>query len=244
MIIIFFILLSFVTAQTITLIDFETRIPIENVNVFVGNNGITTDSYGSCSLGAFNNGDTVTFSMIGYKTITLPFVDIPEVVYLKNEAIPMDIINIVGKGKKSKRRYSRLERNVRKVYPYAKKISDLLVEYSSIIDSIEQYSGLIRYQKKREIFSKIEDELISEYGYSIKKLTKSQGRILIRLVDRETSKTSYNIIKDFRNIVSAGFWQLTARVFGHNLRSIYNPKKGEDRMIEYIINIIENNNNR
>ena len=59
-----------------------------------------------------------------------------------------------------------------------------------------------------------------------------------------TSKTSYNIIKDFRNIVSAGFWQLTARVFGHNLRSIYNPKKGEDRMIEYIINIIENNNNR
>jgi len=160
---------------------------------------------------------------------------------LKNAAIPMDIINIVGKGKKSKRRYSRLERNVRKVYPYAKKISDLLVEYSSIIDSIEQYSGILRYQKKREIFSKIEDELISEYGYSIKKLTKSQGRILIRLVDRETSKTSYNIIKDFRNIVSAGFWQLTARVFGHNLRSIYNPKKGEDRMIEYFINIIENN---
>ena len=111
MIIIFFILLSFATPQTITLIDFETRIPIENVNVFVGNNGITTDSYGSCSLGAFNNGDTVTFSMIGYKTITLPFIDIPEVVYLKNEAIPMDIINIVGKGKKSKRRYSRLERN-------------------------------------------------------------------------------------------------------------------------------------
>ena len=94
--------------------------------------------------------------------------------------------------------------------------------------------------KNKSLDFKIEEELISDYGYSIKKLTKSQGRILIRLVDRETSKTSYNVIKDFRNIVSASFWQLTARVFGHNLRSIYNPEKGEDRMIEYFINIIEN----
>ena len=103
MILIFFILLSFVNAQSITLIDFDTRIPIENVNVFVGNNGITTDSYGSCSLGAFNNGDTVTFSMIGYRTITLPFIDVTKVVFLKNEVIHMDIVNIFGKSKKSKR---------------------------------------------------------------------------------------------------------------------------------------------
>ena len=75
-------------------------------------------------------------------------------------------------------------------------------------------------------------------------MTKSQGRILIRLVDRETNRTSYKIIKDFRNIFSAGFWQITARVFGHNLRSIYNPNKGEDRMIEYIINRIEKENNK
>ena len=115
-----------------------------------------------------------------------------------------------------------------------------MVEYSSIIDSLEQYSGIIRYQKKRKIFSQIEEELKSKYGYSIKKLKKSQGRILIRLVDRETSRTSYDIIKDFRNIFSAGFWQLTARVFGHNLRSVYNQNKGEDRMIEYIIKKIEN----
>ena len=84
-----------------------------------------------------------------------------------------------------------------------------------------------------------ENGYIKKYGYSIKKLKKSQGRILIRLVDRETSRTSYEIIKDFRNIFSAGFWQLTARVFGHNLRSVYNPNEGEDRMIEYIINKID-----
>ena len=71
-------------------------------------------------------------------------------------------------------------------------------------------------------------------------MKKSQGRILIRLVDRETNRTSFALIKGFRNIFSAGFWQLTARVFGHNLFSEYDPNDGEDRIIEYIINKIEN----
>ena len=82
------------------------------------------------------------------------------------------------------------------------------------------------------------------YRYnSIKKLKKRQGRILIRLIDRETGKTSYNIIKDFRNIFSAGFWQVTARVFGHDLQADYNQNYGEDRIIEYIVNKIENEKN-
>ena len=240
LILIFLITLSSISAQTIILIDAQTGKPIENVNVFVGNNGTTTDNYGYCNLDIFKKSDQITFSMIGYRTVTFPFSEIPKVVYLENESIPMELVSVLGKSKKSRKRYTRLERNVRKVYPYAKKISDLLVEYSSIIDSLEQYSGIIRYQKKRKIFSQIEEELKSKYGYSIKKLKKSQGRILIRLVDRETSRTSYDIIKDFRNIFSAGFWQLTARVFGHNLRSVYNQNKGEDRMIEYIIKKIEN----
>ncbi len=235
-------MLTTLSTQTIILMDTQTGKPIKNVNVFVGNNGTTTNSNGSCNLDIFNKNDQITFSMIGYRDFTLPFSQIPKVVYLINESIPMELVNVVGESKKSRNRYIRLERNVRKVYPYANKISELLVEYSSIIDSLEEYSGIIRYQKKREIFSKIEDELISKYGHSIKKLTKSQGRILIRLVDRETNRTSYKIIKDFRNIFSAGFWQITARVFGHNLRSIYNPNKGEDRMIEYIINRIEKKN--
>ena len=242
LILIFLIMLTTLSTQTIILMDTQTGKPIKNVNVFVGNNGTTTNSNGSCNLDIFNKNDQITFSMIGYRDFTLPFSQIPKVVYLINESIPMELVNVVGESKKSRNRYIRLERNVRKVYPYANKISELLVEYSSIIDSLEEYSGIIRYQKKREIFSKIEDELISKYGHSIKKLTKSQGRILIRLVDRETNRTSYKIIKDFRNIFSAGFWQITARVFGHNLRSIYNPDKGEDRMIEYIINRIEKKN--
>jgi len=237
---VFFITFSLISAQTINIVDTQTNKPIENVNVFVGNKGTTTDSYGFCNLDIFNKDAKITFSMIGYKTVTFSYSEISKLVYLEKESIPMESISVLGKNKKSKKKYTRLEKNVRKVYPYAMKISDLLIDYSFIIDSLEQYHGLIKYQKKRSIFSKIEDELVLKYGYSIKKLKKRQGRILIRLVDRETNRTSFEVIKDFRNIFSAGFWQLTARVFGHNLLSEYDPNDGEDRMIEYIINKIEN----
>ena len=238
--IILFILFSILNAKSISVIDAETKKPIENVNIFDGNVGTTTDSYGMCSIEAFEKDGKITFSMIGYDTVKLPYDDIVKSVYLRKQSISMEPISVIGINKKSKKRYTRLEKNVRKVYPYALKISDLLLEYSPIIDGLDQYSGLIKYQKKRSIFSKIENDLISEYGYTIKKLRRSQGRILIKLVDRETDRTSFQVIKEFRNIFSAGFWQLTARVFGHNLLSEYNPDDGEDRMIENIINKIEN----
>ena len=237
---IFFISLSVLNAMPIVVVDAETEEPIKNVNVFDGNIGTTTDSYGFCSIEIFERDDNITFSMIGYKSVTMPYHEISKFVYLEKQSILMEPICVIGTGKKSKKRYTRLEKNVRKVYPYALKISDLLSEYSLIIDGLNQYSGLIKYQKKRRIFSKIENDLISEYGYSIKKLKRSQGRILIKLVDRETERTSFQVIKEFRNIFSAGFWQITARVFGHNLLSEYNPNHGEDRIIESIINKIEN----
>ena len=238
-VLIFTAILSFINAHTIIVIDGQTGDPIQNVNVFTMGDGITTDKQGYCNLEIFNKDDDITFSMIGYSTITLPFIEISKVVRLQKESIPLGLVNVIGKSKKSKRRYNRLERDIRKVHPFAKTTSKLLVEYSSIIDSLEQYSGITRYYKKRKIFSKIEDDLISKYGYSIKRLKKRQGRILIKLIDRETGKTYYDIIKDFRNIFIAGFWQITARIFGHNLKSNFDPSKGEDRMIEYIINQIE-----
>ena len=86
--------------------------------------------------------------------------------------------------------------------------------------------------------------MLLEYGHSLKKLKRRQGRILIKLIDRETGRTSFNIIKDFRNVFSAGFWQLTAKLFGHNLRSGYDENKGEDVFIEYIIKKIERESNK
>ena len=244
-ILLFFITaLAVIHAKEIKLIDNQTGDPIINVNVYTSENGTTTDEQGFCSLDLFDKMDKITFSMIGYETITKRYVEISKIVYMQSQTIPMELVNVFANDKKSKKRYYRLERDVRKVYPYAKKTSELLVEYSSIIDSLEQFSWITRYYKKRQIFSKIENELISEYGHSLKKLKRRQGRILIRLVDRETGRTSYEIIKDFRNIFSAGFWQVTARIFGHDLRSVYNKNKGEDVFIEHIIKRMESENNK
>ena len=140
---VFFIICSLINAQAISIVEIQTDKPIENVNVFAGSNGTTTDSYGLCNLDIFKKNDKITFSMIGYNTIIIPYIEIPKMIYLEKESIQMELISVLGKNKKSKKRYTRLEKNVRKVYPYALKISDLLVDYSFIIDSLEQYSGLI-----------------------------------------------------------------------------------------------------
>ena len=243
-ILLFISILTMVQAKEIRLIDNETGDPIKSVNVYTDKYGTTTDENGYCSLVLFDEIDEITFSMIGYETITKRYGDITKVLYMKRRSIPMELVTVFAQDKKSKKRYYRLERDVRKVYPYARKTSELLAEYSSIIDSLEQYSGIIRYYKKRQIFSKIEDELLVKYGHSLKKMKRRQGRILIRLIDRETGRTSYNIIKDFRNVFSAGFWQLTASLFGHDLRSVYNENKGEDVFIEYIIKKIERETNK
>ena len=237
---IFLIALSSIASQTIRIADLHTGKPIENVNVFVEGNGLTSDINGFINLDIFSKNNKITFSMIGYRTIMLPIFEIQDIVYLEKESIPLDVVDVIGKSKNSKKKFNRIERDVRKVYPYAKKTSELLNDYSSIIDSLEQYSGIKRYVRKRKIFSKIEDELILKYGHSIKKLKRRQGRILIRLIDRETGRTSYDIIKDFRNFFSASFWQLTAKVFGHDLQSVFGQGKKEDIFIEYVIKKIEN----
>ena len=238
-VLIFLVVLSSITSQTIRISDIHTGKPIENVNVFVEDNGCTSDINGFINLDNFNKKNEITFSMIGYKTIMLPVLEIQDIVFLEKESIPLDVIYVLEKSRNSKKKFSRIERDVRKVYPYAKRTSELLHDYSSIIDSLEQYSGIKRYIRKRKIFSKIEDELILEYGHSIRQLKKRQGRILIRLIDRETGRTSYDIIKDFRNIFSASFWQLTAKIFGHDLQSVFGQSKKEDIFIEYVIKKIE-----
>ena len=227
-------------SQTIKIVDYKTGIPLEDVNVYNTLNGITSDNNGICFLNdIFDEQDTITFSLIGYETIQIVKLKIPKVIAMTSQAIPLDIIDVFSSQKVSKRRYWKLERDVRRVYPYAKVFSRYMKEYNGIMDTLKNYSSIKRYYKKRKIFSHIEDELLFKYDYSVRKLTKSQGRILIRLIDREANRTSYEIIKDFRNVFSAGFWQITAIIFGHNLKSNYDPSKGEDRMIEYIINQIE-----
>ena len=89
-----------------------------------------------------------------------------------------------------------------------------------------------------ELMKKIEDELLSRYKNELKKMSISDGRVLIKLIDRETGRTSYSIIKEFRGSFAAAFWQGIARIFRNNLKDEYDPY-GEDALIEQIVTLIE-----
>ena len=129
--------------------------------------------------------------------------------------------------------WTRLVRNVKKVYPYAKLASAKMKDYDDMLSPIQKNKD-----KKRQI-DLLQDELFAEFEVELKNLTISQGKILVKLIDRETSHTTYNIIKDYRGGFMAGFWQLTGKVFGYNLKEPYDSK-GEDRDIETIVIMIEN----
>ena len=86
-----------------------------------------------------------------------------------------------------------------------------------------------------KFYKKFERELRAEYEGELKGLSVTQGRILIRLIDRETDNTSYELVKELRSGFTAFFWQGVARMFGNNLKTEYNPQKGEDKLIEDIM---------
>ena len=131
------------------------------------------------------------------------------------------------------RQFWRLVYNVKKVYPYAKLSGKKLHELN------ERYLEIDSEKDRKAYSKKIEDELKVEFEGELRKLTVTQGRILLRLVDRETGNTTYEILQDFRGSLSAVFWQTIARVFGSNLKTRYDPSSGEDKTIEQIIGQIE-----
>ena len=137
------------------------------------------------------------------------------------------------KNKRQWRRYWRLVYNIKKVYPYAQLIRyyyyevEVTTQYMDEKERKEYIKEMEKYLRKR-----FEKELINN-------LTYTQGRLLIKLVDRQTDHTTYEVIKQFKGNMSAQFWQTFARIFGANLKVEYKPKE-EDRMIEYIIAQIEN----
>lgn len=136
------------------------------------------------------------------------------------------------KSKRFEKQYWRLVQKVKKVYPYAKKANELLEQYS------EQYEATKDKKLRRKYVKQAEDELFGQYGPQLKKLTISEGRILIKLIDRETGTTSYELIQDLKGGITAFFWQGIARIFGNDLKSEYDPEV-EDRLIEEIIFYIE-----
>lgn len=145
-------------------------------------------------------------------------------------------IDIYGKARFKSRheeeQYWRLVGRVKKVYPYAKEAGRLFEKYQ--VDVPPDAKG----RDRRAYVRKAEDELMDLYGPKLKQMSISDGRILIKLIDRETHYTSYDLIDNVKGSVPAFLWQGVARVFGNNLKAQYDPY-GEDRQIEMIIYFIE-----
>jgi hypothetical protein len=137
------------------------------------------------------------------------------------------------KSRRERRKYTRLIYNIKKAYPWARLAGEKLAE-------VEVHMLSLETEKEQKDYMKlVEKELLKDYKQDLKKLTITQGRILIKLVDRETGDTSYELVRELRGKISAVFWQALARLFGSNLKSEYDPE-GEDRLIEEIVVLIEN----
>ena len=137
----------------------------------------------------------------------------------------------VFKTAKEKADWNTLKANVKKVYPYSIYVKMKLAEMDAQL-------AFYKTQKERSSFiTKSEKELISSFESEIKKLTVTQGKILVKLIDRETNSSSYQIIKERRGIVPSMLWQGVSLMFGGNLKVKYN--KESDKNIEDIVNLIE-----
>lgn len=130
------------------------------------------------------------------------------------------------------RQYRKLVYNVKKVYPYAKLAGEKFGSINAHMDSLETK------REQREYIKQVEKDILQQYEEDLKNLTITQGRILIKLIDRETSQTSYEVVKDLRGSFQAALWQTVARIFGSNLKTEFDAA-GEDRMIDEIMIMIE-----
>jgi len=136
------------------------------------------------------------------------------------------------KTKRQQRQYDRLVRNVKKVLPIAKEVNHIIIE------TYESMEGLPDKKARKEHVKRVEHEILETYKPRMKKLTFSQGKLLIKLIDRETNQSAYDAVKAFAGPFRAGFWQAFAWMFGASLKKEYDPE-GEDRLTEQVVLQVE-----
>ena len=131
------------------------------------------------------------------------------------------------------RRYERLVYNLKIVYPYALLAAEKLEEMNTV------FIELKTERERKEFVKNVERELMAEFEDELRSLTITQGRLLIKLIDRETGNTSYELVRELRGAFSAFFWQTVARIFGSNLKTRFDAE-GEDKLIDQILYLIDN----
>ncbi len=125
------------------------------------------------------------------------------------------------------RRYQKLVDAVKKVYPLAQIARAKMADMEEVLLTLDK-------KAQRAYIKKCYKEILDEYTPVAKRMTRTQGRVLLKLIDRQTDYTAYQIIKEFRGGFVATFWQGIGKLFGHNLKSEYD-KEQEDKLLEQII---------
>ncbi|MCK4465614.1 MAG: DUF4294 domain-containing protein [Bacteroidales bacterium] len=172
-------------------------------------------------------------------TIKLKNFEVVTTTFFQGETIPHRTIEEIivfparkFKNRRQARKYTRLIYNVKKVYPYATLARDKMIEMNNHLLTLSTEKEQKRY------IQQVENELREEFEDDLRKMTFTQGRLLIKLIDRETGNTTYVLIKELKGSFSAFFWQAIARIFKSNLKTEFDAR-GEDRIIDEIIYMID-----
>ena len=159
-----------------------------------------------------------------YKGDTIPSITLPDVYIFK----PLKFRN-----DKERKEYYRLVYNVKKTFPISQEIN------RTIIETYEYLETLPNEKIRQRHIKRVEKGLKEQYTARMKKLSFAQGKLLIKLVDRQSNQTSYELVKAFMGPFKAGLYQTFAGLFGASLKKQYDPE-GDDRMIERIVLQVQN----
>lgn len=165
----------------------------------------------------------VFLPMCIYNGDTIPYINLPTVYIFK----PLKFRN-----DRERTEYYRLVRNVKRVYPISREIN------RTIIETYEYLQTLPNEKARQRHIKLVEKGLKEQYTPQMKKLSFTQGKLLIKLVDRQSSQTSYELVKAFMGPFKAGFYQTFAALFGASLKKEYDPT-GDDKLTERVVLLVE-----
>ncbi len=166
----------------------------------------------------------IMLNLCVYEGDTIPWIQLRTVYIYK----PLKL-----KNNKQLKAYNKLVRNVKKTLPIAKEINHIIIE------TYEYMEKLPDEKARKKHIKAVEESLKEQYTPRMKKLTFSQGKLLIKLVDRECNQSSYELVKAFMGPFKASFYQTFASLFGASLKKEYDPEN-DDAMVERVVVLVEN----
>ena len=138
---------------------------------------------------------------------------------------------LVFNSERERKEYGLLVRRVKKVLPYAVQVRYIVLETYMVLETLPQ-------SERKAHINRVKAELNEQYGKVIRKMSRKEGQLLVKLIDRECNQTGYDIVRAFIGSFKATMYQGIAKLFGQNLKKRYDPV-GDDRMTERVVRLVE-----